>query len=201
MSAVKSVAILIAGGKQFESAVRAVEAAAAETGASVSKPEIEFSKDQRLGAACAAIEKADLVVAEISARNPNTMYLAGYAHGIGKPVLFTALHAEDFPFDRERHPTVIYSGSADFLRTELLAFLRGGKPAVSSSGEESGSDARGQFNSIFGEIMKAHSQEHSGPIEMENDKTFIMRDQDLDLALVQDLARKAREIGYRIKLM
>jgi hypothetical protein len=36
---------------------------------------------------------------------------------------------------------------------------------------------------------------------MENPTTFVLFDQNMDLALVQELARHAREKGFRLKLM
>ena len=197
MSAVKTVAVLIPREKQFKGAILAIERAMEEAGVSLEMPDIELSSDRRSDSSHAAIERADMVLAEISARNPNTMYLAGYAQGIGKRVVFLALHGEDIPFDRTRHAAIVYSGSGDFLKAELLAKLRDQEPPDLRAGE----GAREKFDSIFGDIMKAHGGEHTGAIEMENEKTFILRDQDLDLPLVQDLARKARELGYRIKLM
>jgi len=35
-----------------------------------------------------AIERADVIVADLTQGNPNVMYEVGYAHALGKPVLF-----------------------------------------------------------------------------------------------------------------
>jgi hypothetical protein len=128
------------------------------------------------------------------------MYGAGYAHGVGKRVLFLTSHGEDFPFDKDRHPIIIYAGNLDFLRNELSKYLHTGKTA-SAPPESASSNGREKFAQIFGDILKQHHHEHRGEIEMENAKTFVLLNQDMDLALVQDLSRKARELGFRIKLM
>jgi chorismate synthase len=62
-------------------------------------------------------------------------------------------------------------------------------------------DARRLFESKFGEILAAHHHQHRGSIELENETTFVLLNQDMDLALVQDLSRRARELGLRLKLM
>jgi chorismate synthase len=62
-------------------------------------------------------------------------------------------------------------------------------------------DPRRLFKSKFGDILSAHHHQHRGEIQMENETTFVLLNQDMDLALVQDLSRRAREIGFRLKLM
>jgi hypothetical protein len=45
------------------------------------------------------INKADVIVADMSGRNPNVFYEVGYAHALGKLVLLVTKKAEDIPFD------------------------------------------------------------------------------------------------------
>lgn len=151
-----------------------------------------------IGALAPALEGADWLLAEISGAHPRVMHLAGYAQGIGKRVIFLAQFDDEFPFDQGQQTVIVHSGNADFLRKELERLNARGE----AEGEgKSGGDAREKFLALFGEIMRKHGHEHRGSYEMEGAGTFILRDQDLDLPLVQELSRRARELGMRIKLM
>jgi hypothetical protein len=52
------------------------------------------------------IEKAKVLLADLSGRNPNVFYELGLAHAAKKPVVFTASNVDDVPFDL-RHLRVI----------------------------------------------------------------------------------------------
>jgi nucleoside 2-deoxyribosyltransferase len=45
------------------------------------------------------IAKADVVVADMTGRNPNVFYETGYAHALGKNVILLTQNANDIPFD------------------------------------------------------------------------------------------------------
>jgi hypothetical protein len=124
------------------------------------------------------------------------MFLAGYAQGIGREIVFITQSGEDFPFDRARYVPVIYGSDPAFLKSELLAHFRGGRKS-----EAKGGDAREQFLATFGDLLGKHQHEHRGEIYLENPTTYVLVNQDMDLPLVQDLARRGRELGIRIKLM
>jgi hypothetical protein len=64
----------------------------------------------------------------------------------------------------------------------------------------SGSDVQERFNQIFGELLKLHGYQHRGTIRQEGEKVFVLEDQELPLALVQQMAKKANEFGVRLKL-
>jgi len=70
------------------------------------------------------IDRATLVVAEMTGRNPNVFYEAGYAHGIGKPVIFLTKSGEDIPFDLKQYPHVVYEGRIAKLKEELNKRIR-----------------------------------------------------------------------------
>jgi nucleoside 2-deoxyribosyltransferase len=65
------------------------------------------------------IERSDIVVAEMTGRNPNVFYEAGYAHGLGKPVVLVTKSADDIPFDLRHYPLVVYGNSITNLKREL----------------------------------------------------------------------------------
>jgi hypothetical protein len=65
------------------------------------------------------IAKADIVVADLSERNPNVFYEVGYAHAIGKTTLLLTKNEEDIPFDLRQYPHVVYGSSLSLLRSEV----------------------------------------------------------------------------------
>jgi hypothetical protein len=195
METIKSVAVALPDGKFFERLYHtALVPWAAERGAGLVRIDLA---NATLGSLCTAIERVDLVIADVSGENARVTYVAGYAHGIGKRVLFITQVEEHFPFGAGNQTVIVYSGNLDFLRAELESALSEARSAAATEGE----DARARFQAMFGEILRAHGHEHRGPVEMENAKTFVLLEQDMDLALVQDLSRHARELGVRLKLM
>ena len=58
------------------------------------------------------IHDADVLVAELTTRNPNVFYELGLAHALGKPVILVAAREEDVPFDL-KHIRVIYYDTDD----------------------------------------------------------------------------------------
>jgi hypothetical protein len=70
------------------------------------------------------ISKADIVVAEMTARNPNVFYEAGYAHGLGKPVILLTQSAGDIPFDLHHYPHIVYEKRIVTLKEQLERRIR-----------------------------------------------------------------------------
>ena len=65
------------------------------------------------------INKADVIVADMTGRNPNVFYEVGYAHALGKIVLLLTKNANDIPFDLIHRPHTVYAGKIQTLREEL----------------------------------------------------------------------------------
>lgn len=66
------------------------------------------------------IEKAKLLLADLSGKNPNVFYELGLAHAAKKPVVFTASEVGDVPFDLRHLRVIIY----DIREPEWAARLR-----------------------------------------------------------------------------
>ena len=65
------------------------------------------------------INKADVIIADMTGRNPNVFYEVGYAHALGKIVLLLTQNADDIPFDLKHRPHTVYAGKIQTLREEL----------------------------------------------------------------------------------
>jgi hypothetical protein len=70
------------------------------------------------------IGDADIVIDEMTGRNPNVYYEIGYAHGIGKSVVLLTRNADDIPFDLKHYPHIVYGNSITDLKTQLSAKIR-----------------------------------------------------------------------------
>ena len=65
------------------------------------------------------IDAADLIIADLTGRNPNVFYETGYAHAKGKLCLLLTSKADDIPFDLKHHRHLIYGDSIQNLRQAL----------------------------------------------------------------------------------
>jgi nucleoside 2-deoxyribosyltransferase len=65
------------------------------------------------------IAKADIVIADMTGKNPNVFYEVGYAHAIGKTTILLTQKAEDIPFDLKHFPHIIYNNKITELKEEL----------------------------------------------------------------------------------
>ena len=73
----------------------------------------EFILDDVVSQMRRLIAEADILVAEVSQPNPNVYYEVGYAHGLGKDVLFLADRAEGLPFDTRGIQHIVYKDITD----------------------------------------------------------------------------------------
>jgi hypothetical protein len=65
------------------------------------------------------IAKADLIISEMTGRNPNVFYETGSAHALGKRVILLTQKPDDIPFDLQHYPHIIYEGKITLLKEEL----------------------------------------------------------------------------------
>jgi hypothetical protein len=65
------------------------------------------------------IAKADLIIADMTGRNPNVFYEVGYAHALNKPTILLTQDSNDIPFDLKHYPHIIYEKKISTIRTEL----------------------------------------------------------------------------------
>jgi len=201
---VRTVAAIIPAGEYFAALYdEGVRPVCASLGLECRRVATDWPAGASLGQACGVVESADLVLAEVGSHQPQAIFLAGYAQGIGKRTLMLTAHTEGLVFDPARQEIIVHHRDPKHLANRLRGYLavanESGAELDSSSAPADPAGAR--FRDLFGEILQAHGYDHRGAVELENDKTFILRDQEMGLALVQDLARRARELGVRLKLM
>ena len=72
------------------------------------------------------IDKADIIIADMTGRNPNVFYEVGYSDAKKKLVILLTSNAEDIPFDLRHRPHIVYNSSLVVLRDELTKRLEWG---------------------------------------------------------------------------
>jgi hypothetical protein len=80
--------------------------------------EMEFN-DRILDQVYKSIQRADLILADMTGRNPNVYYEVGYAHALKKDVILLTQDATDIPFDLKHHNHIEYGGKIAELRKRL----------------------------------------------------------------------------------
>ncbi len=70
------------------------------------------------------IAKADVVIADLSGRQPGVFYLAGYALALGKATVLLAGRADEVPRDLKALPHIVYGRDPAELRQRLETRIR-----------------------------------------------------------------------------
>jgi len=65
------------------------------------------------------IINADVIVAEVTTRNPNVNYELGMAHALGKPVVIISQSVDDIPFDYRHVRAILYDTKRSTWTTQL----------------------------------------------------------------------------------
>lgn len=87
--------------------------------------------------------ESDIILADVTGRNPNVMYEIGMAHTVGKPVIIITQSIEDVPFDLKHYRCIVYSYTPKGIKeledrlAGTLGFLRhGSKPGLTTRSSE-----------------------------------------------------------------
>ncbi len=137
------------------------------------------------------ISKADVVIADMTGRNPNVFYEVGYAHALGKIVLLLTQDADDIPFDLKHRQHIVYDGKIDTLRKELVPKLKWAI-AESKRREMVGLQERFTVRILGKEIKSGISSEN--PVEING--TVTAKSFQLPIMLRNDSAETLSEITH-----
>lgn len=96
-----------------------IKAACQSVGAVCERVDEQFFDESILTRIYKQIEIADVIVAEMSGRNPNVFYETGYAHALSKRVILLTKEADDIPFDMKHYSHIVYSGKIKELKPQL----------------------------------------------------------------------------------
>ncbi len=88
-----------------------IKVACGNAGAYAERVDEQTFQDSILQRIYNQIAKADIIVADMTGRNPNVFYETGYAQALGKHVIFLTQDTDDIPFDLKHYPHIVYEGS------------------------------------------------------------------------------------------
>ena len=121
------------------------------------------------------INKADVIVADMTGRNANVFYEVGYAHALGKVVLLVTQLVEDIPFDLKHRPHLVYGGDISKLKSDLTPRIRWAIAESNKQGSFSGEDRL--IVSSFGLVLGgSEAQELSIPLSSVGEAFFLSFD-------------------------
>ncbi|MCH7926652.1 MAG: hypothetical protein IID03_01500, partial [Candidatus Dadabacteria bacterium] len=101
-----------------------IKAACEESGAYCERVDEQFFDEPILQRIYNQINKADIIISDMTSRNPNVFYETGYAHALDKRVVLLTQKIEDIPFDLKHYPHIIYAGKISDLKTSLETRIR-----------------------------------------------------------------------------
>ena len=100
-----------------------IQGAAKEVNAYAERVDNQIFNENILDRIFNQINKADVIVADMTGRNPNVFYEVGYAHALGKIVLLLTQNTNDIPFDLKHRQHIVYAGQIATLRNVLIERL------------------------------------------------------------------------------
>lgn len=109
-----------------------IKEAAQQTGIRAERLDDQIFVEGMLDRIYRQIDAADIVVADMSGKNPNVFYEVGYAHAKDKLVILQTKHASDIPFDLKHRRHIVYGDSLSYLRSELTKNLDWAKSEIAN---------------------------------------------------------------------
>jgi hypothetical protein len=76
------------------------------------------------------IDIADIIIADMTGRNPNVFYEVGFAHAKNKLCIHITKETADIPFDLQHHRHIVYGNSISYLKEKLVENLTWAKQEV-----------------------------------------------------------------------
>ena len=106
--------------KEFDDVYRfGIKSACIDAGAYCERVDEQIFHEDILDRVYNQLSRADVIIADMTHRNPNVFYEVGYAHALGKKVILLTQSSEDIPFDLKHYPHIIYGGSIGELKDQI----------------------------------------------------------------------------------
>lgn len=103
---------------------------AKEVGIKAERVDEQLYSEGMLSRIYSQIDQADLLITDMTGRNPNVFYEVGYAHAKNKLCLHLTQDTTDIPFDLQHQRHIVYGGSIDSLREQLIDNLEWAKKEI-----------------------------------------------------------------------
>lgn len=97
----------------------AIKPACEAAGAHAQRIDEQYFEHDILDRIYMQIDKADLIVADLTDLNPNVFYEVGYAHALGKRAVLLTSGKDELPFDLTHYPHIVYGNRLAQMKSEL----------------------------------------------------------------------------------
>lgn len=121
------VSVMMPFESSFSGVHKAIKQACSDAGLRCQRVDDIWEKSALIQDIFALICRSNIVVCDLTDRNPNVFYEAGIAHTLGKHVVPIAQHKRDVPFDLQHHRYLSYLDNTEGLerlRVQLASRLR-----------------------------------------------------------------------------
>jgi hypothetical protein len=144
------------------------------------------------------IANADLIIADITAQNAAASYLVGLADALGRRSVLLAPIRDSVPSVFAERDIIVHQWNLQLLEEELLN--RSVRRVTTAPPAIMDYTPAGEFNQNFGDLLQSHGYVHRGTVEFDG-STFTLREQEMDLSLVQAIANRAKSLNLRVRLL
>src|SRR3954471_119094 len=144
------------------------------------------------------VASANLVIVDVTAQNTGACYCIGLADALGKETVILSPIRESIPDVFSSRHAIVHHWNFELIQRELKNLAETG--AVNDSPVSNEDTPAGKFQRMFGDLLKAHGYVHRGAVEWDG-ATFTVREQEMDLALVQAIAKRAKSLNVRVRLL
>lgn len=107
-----------------------IKEAAKEVGIKAERLDEQLFREGMIERIYKQIEIADIIIADLSDRNPNVFYELGFAHAKDKLCILITSDANDLPFDLKTRRNIVYGDSYTYLKHELVKNLDWAKSEI-----------------------------------------------------------------------
>ena len=142
-----------------------------------------------------AIADSEKVLVHLAGGEALALMAIGMAEALEKRVVILCPVREAVPGQLSNRATVVHGWNIEFLKSELKKL----RDTVEGANDGEGT-AADKFQNLFGDLLKQHGYEHKGTVELEG-TVFTLREQEMDLALVQEMSHRAKELKVRVRLL
>jgi hypothetical protein len=144
------------------------------------------------------LQRADLTLVDVTAANAIASYIIGLADGLSQRVVLLSAIQESLPSIFEDRAVIVHRWNLDLLRSEFAKLADAPNPSEPATPQDD--SPAGQFHKQFGDLLRTHGYVHRGTVDFDG-STFTLREQEMDLPLVQDIARRAKSLNLRVRLL
>jgi len=117
--------VLMPFSSEFDDIYRlGIKAAVEENHMKAERVDEQFYSENMLDRIYSQITSCDVVIADMSQKNPNVFYEIGYAHAKNKLCILLTSDAQDIPFDLKHRRHIVYGSSIVKLKSSLSKDLR-----------------------------------------------------------------------------